>query len=80
MMNNTEGRTAFQKDAVRTQIWTTCLNCLHWGDVTIIKYDIDQSHEKGRTVETGCSMAKYQVPPLEIVVHGCSAWEGDIPF
>lgn len=28
----------------------------------------------------GCFRAQEQVPPPQVIVHGCPAWEIDIPF
>lgn len=66
-------RIEFQERIVRSQNWTTCLNCEHWQEVTTVKGQEDAKKEKG------CS--KYGVvPPPEVLVHGCPEWDGEIPF
>lgn len=55
-------RIEFQERVIRSQNWTTCLNCEYWENKA-----------------NQCSQFNAQ-PPLEVIVVGCPAWEGEIPF
>lgn len=63
----------FQERAVRSQNWTSCLNCEDWQEVTTVKGQEDVKKEK-RCFRYGV------VPPPEVLVHGCPEWVGEIPF
>lgn len=56
-----------QKWLVQKAVWACCLNCKFWtmhsaiGETDVVEYEI---------------CGKYnQVPPYEVVVHGCCDWE-----
>jgi hypothetical protein len=58
---------------VRSRNWRTCLNCDHFREVTVALHT-------QRTTYKHCTIAK-QVPPPEVIVHGCKEWTNDdIPF
>lgn len=73
MQQDAEKRIQFQKRIVLHQIWQSCLNCGQWSDGEN-KY---RAEHKG--LPMGCVLHK-AMPPVEVVVHGCRDWEGDIPF
>lgn len=67
-------RIEFQKRMVEMDVWCSCLNCEHWEELTVVQ------PAGCKTVKLGCELAGGAVPPPEILVHGCPAWEYDIPF
>lgn len=61
-------RMLFQQGAssLGVQLLQNCLNCVHW--------------QKGDATEPkGCSKYR-QLPPPEVIVHGCEQHDFDIPF
>lgn len=62
---------ALRLKVVREGLWPSCLNCVHWTEVTEIT---DQER-----VYFKCG--KYNmIPPNETLVLGCIHHEQDIPF
>lgn len=61
-------RIQFQKSIVAQQVWATCLNCMNWRP------------NESSAAPPGCGKAANALPPPEVILHGCEAWEGDIPF
>ncbi|WNO48675.1 hypothetical protein [Achromobacter phage nyashin_LB6] len=59
-------RLHYQRRASAVQILQNCLNCVHW--------------QKGdATKPQGCSKYR-QLPPPDVIVHGCEQHDFDVPF
>lgn len=65
-------RTEFQKRALRSEVWCSCLNCDEWREVTLVE---------GGAASKQTLCCKYKaLPPPEVLVHGCPEWVPLIPF
>jgi hypothetical protein len=54
----------YQEALLKKVFWRSCLNCTFWVE---------------GQVNTGCGLYR-QMPPPKVIVHGCPAWEDQIPF
>lgn len=63
---------ALRLRVVQEGLWPSCLNCVHWHQLTTIK-------DSTKTVVHRCS--RYDmIPPNETIVVGCIKHESHIPF